>query len=377
MRSSQPPDLPFRRPPAIVLLLIGACTTVPQSGAGGASSSSTTQSTSAATSGMGSSTSGSAAVSTSASGTSSGGAGGASVGSSSSDTASSSSSESASSGESSSASTGGAGGAGPTTTNVRMVAGNLTSGGNQTWDSGAGIRILQGVHADILMLQEFNYQSLLNSDFRQFTDLVCGAECTWVRGPAVSSGIPNVVISRYPFISSGSWTDPYVSNRSFVYAEIDVPGPVDLWAISVHLLTSSATARQNEAIELMSNISANALGDLVVVGGDFNTSNRTEPALMTFDPIFDVLGPYPADLGGDEDTNSTRTKPYDWLLVNDSLDALSIPTQIGAHVFPSGAVIDTRVYTPISDLAPAMATDSAEPSMQHMAVVRDFALSSP
>jgi len=36
-------------------------------------------------------------------------------------------------------------------------------------------------------------------------------------------------------------------------------------------------------------------------------------------------------------------------------------------------VFDSRVYTPLSDVAPVLSTDSAATNMQHMAVVRDFA----
>lgn len=258
-------------------------------------------------------------------------------------------------------------------THARLVAGNLTSGSNQTYDGGQGIRILQGIHADILMLQEFNYGTNLPGDFQTFTETVCGMECSWVRGPAVANGIPNGVISRWSFVSSGSWTDPYVQNRDFVWARIDIPGPADLWAVSVHLLTTSATDRANEATALMGLLAANVpAGDLVVIGGDFNTKTRLEAALTNFDPTFDVLGPYPADQAGNENTSMTRTRPYDWVLPSDGLDALAIPVVIGSNTFNAGAVIDTRVYTPIADLAPALTTDSADASMQHMAVVRDF-----
>ena len=47
---------------------------------------------------------------------------------------------------------------------------------------------------------------------------------------------------------------------------------------------------------------------------------------------------------------------------------------IGAAQFANGLVVDTRVYTPLADLAPALATDSGATGMQHMAVVRDFLL---
>jgi endonuclease/exonuclease/phosphatase family metal-dependent hydrolase len=187
--------------------------------------------------------------------------------------------------------------------------------------------------------------------------------------------IPNGVISRYPILESGSVVDPEVDNRTFVWARLDVPGLADLWAISVHLLSSNATSRNDEAIALMAFIDATIPdGDLVALGGDFNTDARDEPCLMTFDPAFAVLGPHPADDDGDGDTNSTRMRPYDWVLADDDLRALQIPVVIATSTFASGAVIDTRVYTPISELAPAEEDDSAATGMQHMAVVKDFSL---
>ncbi|MEO7735219.1 MAG: lamin tail domain-containing protein, partial [Kofleriaceae bacterium] len=110
----------------------------------------------------------------------------------------------------------------------------------------------------------------------------------------------------------------------------------------------------------------------VVLGGDFNTDTRSEPALTTLAQVLVTSGPNPVDLNGSGNTNAGRSKPFDWVLTSPTLDALEIPTTIGAHQFADGFVADTRVYAPIADLAPALATDSAAPSMQHMAVVRDF-----
>ncbi len=50
---------------------------------------------------------------------------------------------------------------------------------------------------------------------------------------------------------------------------------------------------------------------------------------------------------------------------------------IGGSTFTNGLVVDTRVYTPISEIAPAMAADSGANQMQHMAVVKDFLLPPP
>lgn len=268
----------------------------------------------------------------------------------------------------------GTGGALPTGTRVRLVAANLSSGNIQSYDAGHGARILQGIHGDVLMMQEFNEGANTDSDFTSLVDTICGMDCTYVRGPGTQQ-IPNGIVTRYPVIASGSWVDANVQNRDFVWAHLDVPGPIDLWAISVHLLTSNETDRAAEGASLASLIQTNIpVGDYVVLGGDFNTKVRTEPVVMNLDPIFDVAAPYPADQNANDQTSGNRSRPYDWVLVSDALRARQLPAVIKTSTFASGAVIDTRVYVPLSDIAPALIDDSASPNMQHMAVVKDFAL---
>ena len=267
---------------------------------------------------------------------------------------------------------GGAGGAPPVSNRVRVVAANLTSGNFQSYTPGHGVRIMQGLDPDIVLLQEFNFGSNSQASLNQLVNDICeGAGCDYVRGPAAK--IPNGVISRFPILHSGSWPDPEVTNRDFVYARIDVPGPKDLWAISVHFKTSNATERNAEAVALMAQVDANIpAGDLLVLGGDFNTDVREEPALTTLAQVFMVGPTFPEDQAGNEHTNAGRTKPYDWVLADDDLESLAIPVELGADVFANGVVIDTRVYTPIAVLAPALTNDSGATAMQHMAVVRDF-----
>jgi endonuclease/exonuclease/phosphatase family metal-dependent hydrolase len=275
---------------------------------------------------------------------------------------------------SSSASSGGAGGTGgaPDGSRVRIAAANLTSGNLQSYDPGAGIRILQGLHADIVLLQEVNYGLDGIDDLRQLTDDICGQECTMARG---AGQIPNAVISRYPVLDAGVWVDPQVQNRDFAWARLDIPGPIDLWAVSVHLLTSNASERDAEAAALIVAIDGIVPGsDFLVMGGDFNTHARDEPALTTLAAHFSVTAPYPTDGAGNEFTNTNRTKPYDWVLASPELRALEIPVLIGATHFDTGLVVDTRVYSPLTDLSPAEIGDSGSSNMQHMAVARDFLL---
>ncbi len=257
----------------------------------------------------------------------------------------------------------------PGNTRLRLVAGNISSGNAQAYEL-PGIRIFQGLAPDVAMIQEFN---VTTGTIRGFIDQAFGAQFSFVRG-ASGQQIPNGVISRYPILASGEWTDTEVSNRDFVWARIDVPGPIDLFAISVHLLTANATERNIEAGELAQHIHDLPSNAYIVLGGDFNTDTRSEPALTTLAPVLVTAGPNPADLNGSGNTNANRNKPYDWVLASPALDALETPTTIGAHQFSDGFVADTRVYTPIGDLAPALASDSAATNMQHMAIVRDFLL---
>jgi len=83
-------------------------------------------------------------------------------------------------------------------------------------------------------------------------------------------------------------------------------------------------------------------------------------------------GPFPVDQDGNDRTNEPRNQPYDWVLADPDLDALEVPTRIGDQEFAAGLVFDSRVFSPLSEVAPVEAGDSGAPNMQHMAVVRDF-----
>ncbi len=258
-------------------------------------------------------------------------------------------------------------------TGLRLMTGNLSSGNGQSYTPGQGARIFQGCHPDVVLIQEFNYGNDSPTDMRAFVDATFGTSFSYVRGAATQ--IPNGVISRYPIIASGDWDDPKTTNRELTWAHIDLPGPNDLWAVSVHLLTSGAAERQSEATALVKYLQANVpANDYVVIGGDFNVGSRTEGAVKTLDSTVVTTGPWPVDAKGNGNTNAGRNKPYDWVLVSPGLSALAVPTVIGSHTFNDGFVADTRVFTPIAELAPALASDSSAPSMQHMGVVRDFDL---
>ncbi|HET9624503.1 MAG TPA: lamin tail domain-containing protein, partial [Kofleriaceae bacterium] len=261
----------------------------------------------------------------------------------------------------------------PPPAHLRLVAGNLTSGNNQAYLA-PGIHIFRALDADVAMIQEFNVGGNSASEIRTFIDQAFGPAYSFTRG-AASGQIPNGIVSRYPIIASGEWIDTEVANRTFVWAQIDIPGPIDLYAISVHLLSSSASERNIEAGELVTRIRALPADAYVVLGGDFNTDSRTEGAIQRLSAVLVTGAPWPADQNAEGNTNANRNKPFDWVLASSNLNALESPTVIGNRTFAHGFVADTRVYTPIADFPPALATDSGAPNMQHMGVARDFQLS--
>lgn len=258
---------------------------------------------------------------------------------------------------------------------VRLMAANTTSGSHQTYQE-PGIRIFQGLKPDIVLVQEFSYD---DGSLSQLVEKAIGADVQFFRESLVGDGgngaLPNGIISRYPIIETGEIADTNISNRDNPWARIDVPGEADLWVVSVHWKSGSSSSRRvQQASELLSNLrELIPEEDFLIVGGDFNTANRSETALEILNEIVNTSGPeFSVDQQGDPDTNSSRKKPYDAIYTDIKLEALEVPVKIGSNEFDNGLVFDSRVYSPLSDVSPIQVGDSGAPQMQHMAVIRDF-----
>lgn len=275
--------------------------------------------------------------------------------------------------------TGGQGGSGgaPSGLRVRVMAANTTSGNQQSYDPGEGIRIFQGVDADIAMVQEMSYGNNSAAALQSMVDEAFGAGFTYYRESTVGvqNPLPNAVVSRYPMLDAGTWDDPDISNRNFVWARLDIPGDIDLWAVSVHLGTDNASLRNDEAVTLIGLVQQNVpAGDHLVIGGDLNTDVRGEACVGTLGARVVTTSPWPRDQDGNDNTSTNRSKPYDWVLASPAFDALEVPVVIGGSSFAHGLVVDSRVYTPLPEIAPVLFGDSGSTNMQHMAVVRDFVI---
>lgn len=259
---------------------------------------------------------------------------------------------------------------------LRVMAANITSGNLQSYE-GPGIRIFQGLKPDIVAIQEFQYNSSSASDdLRTLVNTAFGSEFNFYCEP--SGSIPNGIVSRWPIVAAGSWDDPLVSDRGFAWAQIDLPGTNDLYVVSVHLYGSgSASERGTEAAIIKAHVQTNFPANAwVVVGGDMNTTARTEAAITTF-KTFLSDSPIPTDLvsGGNPDTNEPRNNPYDYVLPSFGLTNYRVATVLGAQTFNNGLVFDSTVYNnnyTLAAVSPVQSGDSHVSGMQHMAVVKDF-----
>ena len=264
---------------------------------------------------------------------------------------------------------------------VRAMAANISSGNFQSYEQ-AGIDIFKALKPDVVAIQEFkaftgSSGTTNDANIRALVDDAFGTNFYYYKEVSNGFGIPNGIISRWPITNAGHWGDSVVPDRSFAWAQIDLPGTNDLYVVSLHLYSSgSATDRDNEAQAVKANILANFPPNAwILVGGDFNTGTRTEPAVATF-KTFLSDAPIPTDAvsGGDPDTNAGRNSPYDYLLPSFSITNYLTSVVMPSQTFPNGLVVDTRVYTPVTDLLPAVATNSGAFQMQHMAIVKNFVL---
>ena len=116
--------------------------------------------------------------------------------------------------------------AGATATRISVMAANITSDGQKYGPP--GIRCFQGLAPDIVLIQEFNPPD--GQTLEQFVMTAFDSSFEFYCEPTGS--IPNGIISRYPILSSGYWTDSQVPDRNFVWAVLDIPGEIDLQCVS-------------------------------------------------------------------------------------------------------------------------------------------------
>ena len=257
---------------------------------------------------------------------------------------------------------------------VRIAASNLSSGSAQAYEA-PGIRILQGLRPDIIAMQEFNFGANSPADIQSLVNqLTFTNGSSWFRESGYT--IPNGIISRWPILASGSWDDSDLPDRGFAWARIDLPGTNDLYVVSVHLKSASDSAarRSAQATQLKGLIQSSfPTNAWIVVAGDLNTYNTNEASIQVFSSFLKT-SPDAVDNLGDPDTNFGRSSPYDHVFSSQTFSTNQVATVIGAQSFANGLVFDSRVFVPLSSVAPIQFGDSGSTGMQHMAVLKDFGI---
>lgn len=261
---------------------------------------------------------------------------------------------------------------------MRTMTGNITSGSEQSYDEGHGIRIFQAFAPQIALVQEMRYRGNTEADIREFVDKAFGKNFYYFREPANGDGkIPNGIVSAWPILESGVLDDPTIDNRGVAWARIQLPEGKILWAFSGHFSHDGAGRRARAAEVIVDFVMKRAKGDdFVLLGADANTTSRKEAAMEMLKHVLSDAN-VPVDQQGRDGTSTNRTKPYDILMPNKALEKHHVCLEIlagggDALRFPHGLVFDSRNFRPLSALPPVQAGDSGASNMQHMAVIKDF-----
>ena len=271
------------------------------------------------------------------------------------------------------------------TQTIRFMAANITSGNQQTYDDGKGIRIFEAFKPDIVVIQEFNYTDGAHT----LVNTVFGEDFHYYKG---TGRIPNGIISRWPILSSGTWNSNITSDRAWEWAVVDIPGDRDLLAVSVHLHGKDHNKEFQPLLTQINNKQKEG-NYYVILGGDFNTEKRDSAVSLLCNKSSILTcsaksGMYPVDQLENGMTSGERDDYYDYVIFDKDLDSYEIPITIGSHTYAHGHVIDSRVYSDLNeldDIPPVEAEDSwlcetsphcdgnkeTRTNMQHMAVIRD------
>ena len=247
---------------------------------------------------------------------------------------------------------------------ITIASANLSDSTSQAYEE-PGIRLLQALKPDVVAIQEFNYRSGNSQDLVR---KIFGPSYHFAREKG-GARLPNGVISHYPVVAFGQWEDPYVANRKFAWATLQIPGPKPLHVVSVHLVQNHSERRGPEARHLLKLIREKFPDDdYVVLCGDLNVATRDSTALAELTKWFDDSA-QPADQQGNKNTNANRNRPYDFVLPNPALAQHHAPTVLLGEKFPDGLVFDTRLWNP---LPPPAEWEDTTRNLQHLPVMKTF-----
>jgi hypothetical protein len=243
------------------------------------------------------------------------------------------------------------------------------------------VRIIQGLAPDVALIQEWYVDYPVRDDIEGWVEAAFGDGFSYHR--AESGYFKNGIVSRWPITASGSWPDLQKPNYNHDWAIIDIPGPTDLQIVSAHLDASDQNVKIGQIKDIIDYIELNfSNSHYLMLGGDFNTANRnSEPIPTLLDEAnwsgscwVTISDGTPQDQNGDDDTNLNRSYNYDWLVPNTLLGARITPLDLGGDGGPylGGIVFDSRVFTPLSAVAPILYGDTANGDQDHCPIVKSY-----
>ena len=261
----------------------------------------------------------------------------------------------------------------PQESHLRIMSANATSGDSQLYEQ-PGMNMMFAMDPDIIIIQEF--RSSAEDVIRQLESRF-KTKYSYHKGKGrIGNGIIVKGENKIKSVHSQPSILEFITDRGYDAAIVDIPGPKDMLVVSLHLYTKASSNMKSQIDEYPAVFDfiqqIRNTGDYyVVVGGDFNSSS-SQYVNLYWSSLLATDVTYPRDHLGNYNTNAARRRHYDWILVDRDFQQFSVPTKVGNQIFPHGYVLDSRVHSPLSEIAPVRAEDSAAANFQHMPVVRDF-----
>jgi endonuclease/exonuclease/phosphatase family metal-dependent hydrolase len=255
---------------------------------------------------------------------------------------------------------------------ANLVSGTVVVNGETAYDD-AGQNLLKALCPDVVAIQEW----VVTNSFAQFVTDNFGADFYYVTdGTTGLNALPNGIISRWPIVDTNIWDDA-VGYREHLHAEIDLPGSKNLNIVSVHLDAGDTAGDIANRILGARNLTnaieqaGFAAGDYLLIAGDLNTTNRSATELSVLTSI--VSDAYkPTDKAGNEETNPSKARPYDYVLPDSALEVQYVGMSYNGTSFADGLIFDTREWG--DHQYPALGSDSDAQNLTHSPVVKVFSL---
>lgn len=181
-------------------------------------------------------------------------------------------------------------------------------------DPEAVAEVIEAQHADVVTLQEATRGWLIAGTTDEAEWLARRLNMSYAWSPAADSEFGNLLLSRYPIVSSQAVPLPYVDgpqHRSFVVANIDIGSGNLVRVIGAHLESNTARTHHAQVQAMLAHVGSQ---QPTIIAGDMNMQ-PTEPDV----PLFAQAGFHSAQDSTGNSALSSATNPnfpgdrVDWI----------------------------------------------------------------